>query len=147
MKRLAFLVCCVFFLGCEGADYVSQSGVRIVYRDTGVQWQPEHIDKQELYFLQKLNEAGLYPDAIKALRMAIAYIYSDKIPCTSSPTGYCNGFQDYTNVYIRSMGCPYNSAYTHELGHLIQQYAGINDYNHEEKSFWDIADSAPEACP
>lgn len=147
MKRFALLVSFALLSACEDADHISQSGVRIMYRNPEIHWQPEQIDKQELYFLQRLAEAGLYPDAAEALKMATAYIYPDKIPCPSSATGYCNGFQDYTNIHVRDMGCPYNSAYTHELGHLVQQHAGITDYNHEEKAFWDIADSAPETCP
>lgn len=147
MKKLVFLVHFVLFSACESADYISQSGVRIIYKDTSIQWQPEHIDRQELHFLQKLNEAGLYPDAAKAMGMATAYIYPDKFPCSSSPTGYCNGAQNYTNILVRDMGCPYNSAYTHELAHLVQQYAGVNDYGHTELALWVVADSAPETCP
>lgn len=144
--RLLFLCFSVAITGCWAPDHVTGSGVQIIYKSDKTWWKPEQIDKQELHLLNGLKEAGLYPDAAEALSQVTAYIYPDKMPCPSSPTGYCNGLQDYTNIYVRDMGCPYNSAYTHELAHWIQQAAGVDDYNHEEKALWEIADSSPKKC-
>lgn len=149
MKTLLFFAVLAACLGCsDNADFVSQHGVRFFYQKGANGWNETQINSQESHFLDKLREAGIYPDAEKALAEATAYIYPDKIPCgSSSPTGYCNGLQDYSNVHVRDMGCPYNSAYTHELAHWVQQVAGINDYSHTESILWNIADSAPEKCP
>lgn len=140
---------CLFLLGhvgCgENPDYTSRHGVRIFYQDENNWWEPYQVDAQESFLLDQLKQANLHPHAEEAISFVTAYVFPDKIRCNGS-TGYCNGLQDYTNIYVRNMGCPYNTAYAHELAHWIQQMAGIYDYNHTEKALWEIADSAPAEC-
>lgn len=149
MKTLLFFAIFTICFACSNsADFVSQHGVRLFYQKGANRWDEAQVNNQELYFLDKLKKAGIYLEADKALAEAAAYIYPDKIACgSSSPTGYCNGLQDYSSVHVRDMGCPYNSAYTHELAHWVQQAAGVSDYSHTESMLWNIANSAPEKCP
>lgn len=69
----------------------------------------------------------------------IVHKKEDDIGCPNSKG--CNGYQDGRFLVIRDMGSPGASAVTHEMAHYLQQVLWrIDDYNHEDKELWSIAD-------
>jgi len=130
-------------------DLVSSHGVSFFWK--GSSWSLEQINEQENWFIDQLDPlSNGYKrfDTQPDMRNVVVYVYGDKIPCgRSSQTGFCNGLQDYNILYVRDMGCVFNSAYTHELMHWFQQsLKSYTDYDHGEQNIWPIADGAPHGC-
>lgn len=147
MKTLLLAVA-VLGTGCQTGpvpDLVSEHGVSFFWR--GAQWTPEDIAEQENWFLENVP-GDRYPQnkVLEAMSWAEVYLTPDPIPCQGSRTGFCNGLQDYERLHVRDLGCPFNSAYTHELGHWLQQILNRDDYQHLEKDFWEVADGRPRSC-
>ncbi len=86
---------------------------------------------------------------MKTVSQVQVYVYAEKIPCgASSPSGYCNGLQDYNRLHVVQRTCPFNSALTHEITHWIQQsLEHQDDYNHVDTGLWAIGDGSPRPCP
>lgn len=147
MDRLALLLPLVL-VGCGPAapqpDYRSSNGVGYFWE--GSSFEPSLIEEQENWFLPQLPDLGVSLEkSMHTLSYAQVHLYPDKIPCgPSSPSGFCNGLEDGTRLLVRNMGCPFNSALTHEMGHLIQPKY---DPSHEDVAFWKVADGAPRSCP
>ena len=124
--------------GLRAPDYVSAAGVE--YRFEGRAWDSAQIEAQEQGFLRALPPG--YERAQDAMREVRVFVYPDKFHCVSSPTGWCNGVQDYQDLSLRALDCPGKSALTHEIAHFLEQYVkGITDYDHVvEPELWKAAD-------
>lgn len=131
-------------------DLVSDKGVSFFFID-GEGWPKPDIDEQESWFVARLDPLSNgyhYWDVEREMRVVEVDVYKDPIPCgKSSPTGLCEGLQ-YDNVLqVHNKGCVFNSAYTHELMHWLQEsIKGYTDYDHGEQNIWPIADGAPHGC-
>lgn len=135
-------------IGCGPApDWTSSNGTR--YYDAS-RWDPVQIQAQEDWFLaQVLELPGYNPKSVmQAMSEAEVQVWAEPIPCgPASKSGLCNGLQDYHRLHVRDLGCPFNSALTHEMAHWIQQVQGRDDYAHAEKELWAIADGRAGSCP
>jgi len=154
MKYLVLLL----LVGCQPdntnlPDMVSKHGAKIWFnKDYTSSWTIEQVNAQEDFYLDgiaSLNDARFTPSNIAATMSSVeATIFGGPWACSNSPTGLCNG-QEYRNIiYIRDMGCPYASAYTHEMLHwLLEWRTGNTDYYHTLKKFWAVADAHAAQCP
>lgn len=150
MKRLLILFLLSACAPGLVPDIVTEKGVSIFFRGSTT-WEKVDVDEQEAWFVARLDRVSngyRSWDVDRSLAKVEVDLYDDKIECgRASPTGYCNGLQNYNVLLIRNMGCVFNSAYTHELMHWLQQdIKNYTDYNHEEQNIWPIADGAPRGC-
>ena len=147
MKKFALLL---LLAGCRyfpPPDYTSAAGVEYRFEFNTPKWDVSQIELQEQAFIEKISSYPGYThdDVIRSLGRAYVWVYPSKFGCIASPTGYCSGEQDGLNLDIADLGCPGKSAVTHEMAHWLQQdIYGITDYNHTDKAFWAIADSAAD---
>lgn len=143
------LVCMVILAACgREADYKSKAGAR--YYLQGARWKPEDIEAQEKHLLAGLVD-GLGFDRVRAasgMERLSVYVMPDRFACSASASGYCNGEELEAMLMVRDMGCPFNSALSHETAHwLLQWSTGSADGSHSMGPLWSLADSAAGVCP
>lgn len=152
MKRKVFLICLLFpSLECRAPpDIASKHGASIYFRSPAVTWTKGEVDEQEDWFIERLSVNPKYPQKtiLGALSRVEALVHMDPIECgTLSPTGLCNGLQSGPRLEVRAFSCVFQSAYTHEVFHWLQQQSyGDPDLYHTETSAWAVADSSPRTC-
>ena len=128
-------------------DYRSEAGVSYFWETSSWESQIDLIEEQEGWFLSQLP--GRIPKHVveEHISHVRVILYGDPIPC-GHPNG-CNGEQKGWTLLVRNMGCPFNSAVTHEMMHLFVSHAfqARGDPEHARKELWQIADGQPRACP
>lgn len=148
---MKFVALAVALAGCPSPDITSKHGVALFFQSPDITWTEADVNEQEKWFVESLAQSPRYPRerVAEALSRMEAHVYLDPIECgASSPTGLCNGLQLGNRILVRSMGCVFQSAYTHEALHWLQGAIHNEiDYNHAEPTVWLIADGAPRGCP
>jgi hypothetical protein len=117
---------------------------------TDIKWTAEQAKAQELYLVRNLMSLGYdYNEVVKNLTKASVYVYDHPVDCPgSSPSNLCNGLEYGAMLMVRDMGCPYNSAVSHEQAHWLRgQIKGDADFYHLDTALWTIADSSDKRCP
>ena len=153
MRTLQFAYLAVLSVcSCVGQpDYVSTIGVRY-YLPEGSTWTHEQIEAQEQGFYWQVAGLPAYGSLTAILKAASGMtvtVHAEKFQCKMSASGYCNGIQDGAFLEVVDLGCPGNSALTHEMAHYLQlALRGVVDYDHTETDLWGIANSQqPGGCP
>lgn len=148
--RLVALLSSITLLGCithPPPDYESSNGVKYFWK--GAEWDTQQIEQQEDFFLENLFNLNRFSSkkVMETLSHIHVDLYADPIPCSGSPTGKCNGQQINYLLQVRDVGCPFNSALTHEMTHAIQAFVGrTEDYYHKDVELWKVADTGAAPC-
>lgn len=128
-------------------DYISSNGVEYYLHDAG--WDPKDIELQENFFLNNISQVPGYSKSKLDISQVWVEVKPDAFICTEQRI-LCNGTSDVylrQELYIRNMGCPFNSATSHEMAHYLQYFIfNINDYNHTDFNIWSIADLPAGTC-
>ena len=149
-RLLEALLVLIAAVSCGPApSYTSSHGAE--YWFDGAAWPPAQIEAQEAGFEDSVVSSGLYTreQVERALSTSRVQVYPDKFRCSSSPTTWCAGDEDYEQLSVESDGCPGKSALTHEVAHWLEfQAKGITDYTHTvELELWKAADAEqPGSC-
>lgn len=141
MKHLALIA--LLATGCRAPpDIVTTRGVQIFFKEPGITWTKSQANAQDDWLVDNLAALRGHGydrfDVNMAMNLVYVYVYTGPIPCgSSSPSGFCNGFQDHNVLYVRGMDCVYSSAYSHEIMHWLQErIRKMNDYDHVEADVW-----------
>ncbi len=117
-------------------DFTSANGVEYRFETDHpwMPWSPEDINLVEDGLIARVSQIpGYNQDATRtSLRKVQVFIYPSQFRCISSPSGWCNGQEDYQELSVVDMGTPQNSALAHEMIHWLQyDLHGVTDYDHE----------------
>lgn len=125
-------------------DYVSARGATYYFQSA--HWQPEQIEAQESHFVEHVPAPWLPRQAAIAVGRTTVFVVPDTFACMGSPTGRCSEEELSDALTVADRGCPFNSALTHGIAHVMQGHAGVYDPQHTDLELWRVADSAAGTC-
>lgn len=126
--------------GERSADLVSNHGVEYRFESGVAQWEISEINVTEDDFISCVTATTDYSSeqVNQAMSIASVYVFPDKFPCLSSPSGYCNGAENFEKLSVRNFGSPKSSDVAHEVAHWLELLTrNITDYDHKlEPNLW-----------
>lgn len=125
-------------------DYVSQRGATYYFQSA--HWRPADIEAQESFFVEHVPAPWLPRQAAIAVGRTTVFVFPDTFACMGSPTGRCAEEELTDALNVADRGCPFDSALTHGIAHVMQGLSGVYDPRHLDLELWQVADSAAGVC-
>lgn len=148
-RRALLILALVAAAACRGPapDFVTARGVEVYLQGHGAFLSLAQADAMEGWFLGAVGEAGYGRELSEGcLALAEVRIVDSGYRCWADRP--CAGEQLDRVLIVVDTGCPYTSAYVHEVAHWLQQCVkGGYDPDHQEETLWRVVRAQPWRCP
>jgi hypothetical protein len=147
MDRAALVAALLAIAGCgEEPSFVTTRGVSVYLGGNDGFLERPQADEMEAWLVGILP-ADFEPRAVaRCLERAEVRVLPAPFRCGGGQR-LCAGEQRDRVLYVANTGCPWRSAYLHEIAHWLQQCAaGRYDPEHRERAFWQAVGSFPRRC-